>query len=356
MDKRIKIICYFSIITMLLILGGQIYWLSNQYQYCYDKYAKELSEECKALLEQELIIRQKESHKDKKVNHPSVRLNIIIHMKNTGNLCNAEGTFTISRDKKKKFVYIRKISSNDASVIANRILPIKYQQFRPQTMNSLLVSKGYKAAVNYHFYNSKKLFIYPSIYNKSKRLLHVRYSYNPLGCQSVCFDLEIPTAKIINNMAWQLSGSILLLFVLTFCLLYQIRTIIFQKRIDSLRHEFMKNMIYEMKQPPADDNITDEAIHLGNTEFFYSLNELRNGTERVIITSRQAEILKLLTDTPNEVVPRETILKQVWGDDSYANSLALNVQITYLRRALKSDERLCIEAIMKKGYALKITD
>ena len=103
-----------------------------------------------------------------------------------------------------------------------------------------------------------------------------------------------------------------------------------------------------MKQPPADDNITDEAIHLGNTEFFYSLNELRNGTERVIITSRQAEILKLLTDTPNEVVPRETILKQVWGDDSYANSLALNVQITYLRRALKSDERLCIEAIMEE--------
>lgn len=356
MDKRIKIICYFSIITMLLILGGQIYWLSNQYKYSYDKYAKQLTEDCKILLEQEQIIRHKESYKDKKVNHPTVRLNIIIHMRNTRDLHNAEGTFTIYSGKKKRSVYIRKISSDDASIIANRVFPIRYQQFRPHTMDSLFVAKGYEVAVNYCFYNSKKLFICPAIYNESKRLLHVKYSYNPLSCESVCFDLKIPTAKIINNMAWQLAGSILLLFILTFCLLYQIRTIIFQKRIDSLRHEFMKNMIYEMKQPPTDDNITDEAIHIGDTEFFYSLNELRNGTERVIITSRQAEILKLLTDTPNEVVPRETILRQVWGDDSYANSLALNVQITYLRRALKSDEKLCIEAIMKKGYVLKITD
>jgi DNA-binding winged helix-turn-helix (wHTH) protein len=155
-------------------------------------------------------------------------------------------------------------------------------------------------------------------------------------------------------MAWQLGGSILLMIILAFCLLYQMRTILFQKRIDNLRHEFMKNMIYEMKQPPADDNIVEEAIRIGSTDFYYALNELHNSKERAIITSRQAEILKLLVENTNDVVPRETILKQVWGDDSYSNSLALNVQITYLRRALKSDERISIEAVMKKGYVLKV--
>jgi len=53
------------------------------------------------------------------------------------------------------------------------------------------------------------------------------------------------------------------------------------------------------------------------------------------------------------VVPREKILQQIWGDDSYANSLALNVQVTYLRRALKSDPTLSIEAVIKRGYVLK---
>jgi DNA-binding winged helix-turn-helix (wHTH) protein len=131
------------------------------------------------------------------------------------------------------------------------------------------------------------------------------------------------------------------------------RTIVIQKRIDRLRQEFMKNMIYEMKQPPVGDTAVEISTKIGHTDFFYSLNELRIGNERVIITSRQAEILKLLTDTPNEVVSRTDILNQIWGDDSYANSMALNVQITYLRRALKSDESVSIEAVMKKGYVLK---
>lgn len=51
---------------------------------------------------------------------------------------------------------------------------------------------------------------------------------------------------------------------------------------------------------------------------------------------------------------REELLTEVWGDDSYANSMALNVQITYLRRALKADPTVAIEAVIKKGYILKV--
>ena len=56
---------------------------------------------------------------------------------------------------------------------------------------------------------------------------------------------------------------------------------------------------------------------------------------------------------PNQLVERESILNEVWGDDSYSNSLALNVQITYLRRALSSDASVSIEAVIKKGYILR---
>ena len=53
------------------------------------------------------------------------------------------------------------------------------------------------------------------------------------------------------------------------------------------------------------------------------------------------------------MVARKSILEEVWGDDSYSNSLALNVQITYLRRALKSDTSVIIETVIGKGYILK---
>ena len=95
-------------------------------------------------------------------------------------------------------------------------------------------------------------------------------------------------------------------------------------------------------------------MNIGETAFFYSLNELRHGAEKVILTSRQAEILRLLAERKNTLVGREELLTEVWGDDSYSNSMALNVQITYLRRALKSDPTVAIEAIIKKGYILKV--
>ena len=79
-------------------------------------------------------------------------------------------------------------------------------------------------------------------------------------------------------------------------------------------------------------------------------------SERVMLTSRQAEIFKILSDSPNRIVPREQILLAAWGDDSYSNSMALNVQISYLRRAIRSDERLAIEVVYKKGYILNVKD
>lgn len=97
-----------------------------------------------------------------------------------------------------------------------------------------------------------------------------------------------------------------------------------------------------------------ETYVLGSTTFDYRNNELRMPASRVMITSRQAELLRVLAQNINEVVERDTLLERVWGTASYANSLALNVQITYLRRALKNDDSLSIVSVMKKGYLLKI--
>ena len=53
-------------------------------------------------------------------------------------------------------------------------------------------------------------------------------------------------------------------------------------------------------------------------------------------------------------VGRDMLLDAVWGTASYANSLALNVQVSYLRRALKNDPAVRIESLMKKGYMLAV--
>ena len=102
-----------------------------------------------------------------------------------------------------------------------------------------------------------------------------------------------------------------------------------------------------------EETVEEETYRLGATVFSYSTNELRMASSKVLITSRQADILRLLALNRNTVVPRDQLLDAVWGSVSYANSLALNVQITYLRKALRNDSTVTIESLMKKGYVLR---
>lgn len=105
-----------------------------------------------------------------------------------------------------------------------------------------------------------------------------------------------------------------------------------------------------------EETVEEETYRLGATVFSYSTNELRMASSKVLITSRQADILRLLALNMNCTVSRNQLLESVWGNISYANSLALNVQITYLRKALKNDPTVRIESLMKKGYVLRCED
>lgn len=95
----------------------------------------------------------------------------------------------------------------------------------------------------------------------------------------------------------------------------------------------------------------DVEYRLGDTVFRPNLSSLTYRDETHSLSVRQTEILQMLAENLGKPVERDTILERIWGDASYANSLALNVQITYIRRLL-ADPRLTITSIKKKGYIL----
>lgn len=101
-----------------------------------------------------------------------------------------------------------------------------------------------------------------------------------------------------------------------------------------------------------DDVMQVETYTFGRTTFNYTTNEIRTGIHKVLITSRQADILRILVKNFNSTVERDLLLNSIWGNASYANSLALNVQITHLRKALRNDSMVSIHSLMKKGYML----
>ena len=360
MNKRIKTVWALSIATMALIICGQAYWLMNQYRLVTDIRMEQLKTACTEAMKKEQEWRYDiASKKDTLENRIKKTYTINFNRKTRASGANdkivkSSVTFTMPGYKKRRV--LKDIGMYDALDLQDRYIASHRRRFDKHCFDSLLTAAGHDTTQAFSFYKTNRCMVKPvfTVSGTFSKLLDVRYSTNPLDFEAVAFSIAVKPGEIISAMGWQLVGSTVLVLVLAFCMAYQMKTIIIQKRIDGIRHEFMKNMIYEMKQPPAVEPTASEAVNIGETAFFYSLNELRHGAEKVIITSRQAEILRLLAGRKNEVVSREELLTEVWGDDSYANSMALNVQITYLRRALKPDPAVAIEAVIKKGYILKV--
>lgn len=95
----------------------------------------------------------------------------------------------------------------------------------------------------------------------------------------------------------------------------------------------------------------DKEYRIGDTVFRPAISSVTYAGRTNSLSVRQAEILQMLAENAGRIVDREEILTAVWGDASYANSLALNVQITYLRRLLE-DPSVSIVSIKKRGYIL----
>lgn len=97
----------------------------------------------------------------------------------------------------------------------------------------------------------------------------------------------------------------------------------------------------------------DVEYRLGDTVFRPNLSSLTYKGETHSLSVRQTEILQMLAESIGNPVQRDAILERIWGDASYSNSLALNVQITYIRKML-SDPAITISSIKKKGYILSV--
>lgn len=100
--------------------------------------------------------------------------------------------------------------------------------------------------------------------------------------------------------------------------------------------------------------VKEKISLIGETNVNYSTCSIKFKEEFHKMTVRQTEILKILVEHINTAVERDYILDTIWGCNSYANSLSLNVQISYIRKLLKADRSISIISIKKRGYILSI--
>jgi DNA-binding response OmpR family regulator len=71
------------------------------------------------------------------------------------------------------------------------------------------------------------------------------------------------------------------------------------------------------------------------------------------LTQREAALLKLLLQHKNNVVPRDQILIELWGDDDYFKGRSLDVFITRLRKNLQLDPAIRLVNVHGVGFRLE---
>ena len=81
---------------------------------------------------------------------------------------------------------------------------------------------------------------------------------------------------------------------------------------------------------------------------------LKSTVNKITLTEREAQLLKLFLDNPNMVLKREKILLELWGSDDYFLGRSLDVFISRLRKIIKEETSVAIENIPRVGFKLVV--
>jgi len=91
---------------------------------------------------------------------------------------------------------------------------------------------------------------------------------------------------------------------------------------------------------------------LGNYHFNPRLRELTIDGKVEVLSPKENELLKMLSEYKNDLLSREIALKKIWGSDTYFNGRSMDVYIAKLRKYLKEDSNIEIVNIHGNGFRL----
>lgn len=301
MEQRIKIIWMLSLAAMLLIIAGQGYWLWNQYQYKNEECADEMYRRVMDAVAVNDSIRRTMPRKTFGASSVSLNTSISLSYRDQKDSLNPAG-----RQEYRQVVKVGTVDTDEllkASI--SDLMPdtvrlsrtgkdsigVRTDRLNMQFVDSLVLSNEdgysggvdivrvldqYKLQVDVPFtlqrfdsilqvrldgmpFTTQLTHVRDTLYRCKEKVTHlgtslfpvlqVDYPYNPMKFEQVRVQVQILPHALLLRMGWQLLGSLLMILLLAFCLLFQIKTILRQRRIGEMRKNFVNTMIHELKRP-----------------------------------------------------------------------------------------------------------
>lgn len=97
-----------------------------------------------------------------------------------------------------------------------------------------------------------------------------------------------------------------------------------------------------------------KVFEIGQYTFDYTTQQISFKGQQQKLSTKEAELLRLLCLKKNEVLTREEALINIWNDDNYFNGRSMDVFLSKLRKYLKEDPSVEILNVHGRGYKLLV--
>ncbi|KPU44025.1 alkaline phosphatase synthesis transcriptional regulatory protein PhoP [Oxobacter pfennigii] len=100
------------------------------------------------------------------------------------------------------------------------------------------------------------------------------------------------------------------------------------------------------------DSETNDTLKIGSLLIDVSKHEVLKNGEKLDLTLKEFELLKLLVTNKGKVLTRDSLLDRIWGYEYYGETRTVDVHIRHLRQKIENDDKnpQYIETIRGIGY------
>lgn len=112
----------------------------------------------------------------------------------------------------------------------------------------------------------------------------------------------------------------------------------------------LKIAIFLKRSQKEIPNNSNNLFTIGKYTFDAENYLVFNQEQKIILTQRESDLLKLFLENKNKVLKREEILLQLWGSDDYFLGRSLDVFISRLRKIVSTEENISIQNLHGIGF------
>jgi len=103
------------------------------------------------------------------------------------------------------------------------------------------------------------------------------------------------------------------------------------------------------------EEAAETHFSIGKYDFDYTTQIITFNGQQQKLSTKEAELLRLLCLKKNTVLTREEALLSIWHDDNYFNGRSMDVFLSKLRKYLREDPSVEIINVHGKGYKLLVS-